>query len=227
MENKAILFDASTLITFAMNGLLPEFRRLKEVFGGRFIITDEVKYEVIDRPLNVKRFELEAMKVNQLLTDGVLEGYEVFGVNKSEITKGTEKMMNIANSMFVGDRGDIDLIHKGESSCLALSRILDKKKIPHLIAVDERTTRMLSEKPDNLRKLLERKLHTKITLKKKEFKYFQGFRIIRSAELVYIVYKKKLIGLRDKKLLDALLYAVKFKGCSISDQEIAEIKKIG
>ena len=39
----AIIFDASTLISFSMNGLLGELERLKGIFKGKFLITQEVK----------------------------------------------------------------------------------------------------------------------------------------------------------------------------------------
>ena len=42
-----------------MNGLLPEFERLKNSFSGKFIITKGVKREAIDKPITIKRFELE------------------------------------------------------------------------------------------------------------------------------------------------------------------------
>ena len=109
---------------------------------------------------------------------------------------------------------------------MALGKILNEKNIVNVIAIDERTTRMLSERPENLKKLLEKKLHTKVSYKKERVKFFSDFKIIRSAELVYIAYKKGLVNLSDGNVLDALLYAVKFKGCSISDDEIREIKKL-
>ena len=42
--NKALIFDSSSIISLAMNSLLPELRELKMIFDGDFIITDEVKY---------------------------------------------------------------------------------------------------------------------------------------------------------------------------------------
>ena len=62
----AIIFDASTLISFSMNGLLDEVVKLKKIFKGKFLIPEDVKYEIIDRPLNVKRFELEALRLKKL-----------------------------------------------------------------------------------------------------------------------------------------------------------------
>ena len=108
---------------------------------------------------------------------------------------------------------------------MALSRILDEKGIKNVVAVDERTTRMLAEKPENLEKLFRKKLHTKVTLVKENFKPFEGFRFIRSAELIYVAYKKGIVKMRDH-VLDALLHAVKSKGCAISGDEIKEIVRM-
>ncbi len=133
----------------------------------------------------------------------------------------------MANSTFQGTRRAIHLLDMGETSCLALSRILIQKKIKNVIVVDERTTRMLVEKPENLKRILEKKIQTKISIKQDNLKFFRGFKIIRSAELVYVAYKKGLIKLKNNNVLGALLYAVKFKGAAISGDEIEEIKRIG
>lgn len=224
---KVIIFDASTLITFAMNGLLHEFRELKKIFKGKFIITEDVKREVIDKPIKIKRFELEALRIKQLLEEGVLEMASSLGVDVNEVSKRTKEFLDAANTMFKGRGRDINIIQIGEASCLALSRILDEKKVENVLAVDERTTRMLGEKPENLKKLLQKKLHTQVTLVKENFKFFTGFKFIRSSELVYVMYKKGVTGLKNGIVLDALLYAVKFKGCAISGDEIKEIKRLG
>ncbi len=222
-----IIFDASTLISLSMNGLLGELKKLKEIFQGKFIITKEVKYEVIDRPIKVKRFELEALRTMKLLREKVIEMPDSLGISDKDIEEAKNKMMDIANNMFVGNKKNIHIIHDGESSCLALSRLLLDKKVPHVIAIDERTTRMLSEKPDNLKDLLRRKLSTNVQLKRKDFKYFRGFRFIRSTELMYVAWKKGLLDLKDSKMvLDAVLWALKFKGAAISGDEINEIKSI-
>ncbi|MEK6757882.1 MAG: hypothetical protein AABX88_02025 [Nanoarchaeota archaeon] len=223
---KAIIFDASTLISLAMNGLTSELAELKKTFKGKFIITKEVKYEVIDRPINIKRFELEALRVKQLLDKGVFEMPSVFGIKDSEISKITQELVQIANSTFYNNASDIHLIDLGEASCMAVSKILNEKKIENVLAIDERTVRMLIEKPENLLNLLEKKLHTKLNSRKQNYETFSGFNILRSSELVYMIYKKGIIKLEDGKTLDALLYAVKFSGCSISEDEIYEIEKL-
>lgn len=223
---KIIIFDASTLISLAMNGLFEEFRALRKVFKGRFIITKEVKHEAIDRPLTIKRFELEALRLKKLVDDKILELPATLGIKDEEIAKKGEEIINIANDTFYSHNKEIKILDMGEVSCLALSSILNKKAMKNVLAVDERTMRMLVEKPENLDELLQRKLHTKIKSKKANFKLFKEFKVIRSAELVYVAYKRGIIKLKGEVVLDALLYAVKFKGCSISGDEIEEIKRM-
>jgi len=225
---KAIIFDASSLISLSMNGLLPELKELRKIFDGKFIITGQIKKEVIDKPLTIKKFELEALKIKQLFDEKVLELPSSVGIKDNEILEQTAKLVDIANNLFIGREKEIHLISSGEASCLALGKLLEGKRINNIIAIDERTMRMLVEKPENLQKLLQRKLHTRVIIKKKNFSAFKGFKIIRSAELVYIAYKKGLVKLKNgKTVLDALLWAVKSKGCSISNEEINEIKGIG
>jgi len=225
--SKAIIFDSGTLISFSMNGLLDVLKDLKGIFKGKFIITEGVKKEIIDKPLTIKRFELEALKIKQLLEEGVIELPEAMGIGNDEINRGAEEILDVANKTFFSGGKDITIIHFGEAESLSLSKILTKRGIDNVIAIDERTTRVLVEKPDNLKKLLGKKLHTQINSKKENYKFFQGYKIIRSPELAYVAYKKGLIKINDKMLLDALLYAMKFKGAAISGDEIREILKIG
>ncbi|VVB83017.1 Uncharacterised protein [uncultured archaeon] len=226
-NQKAIVFDSGTLINFAMNGLFQEFRELKKIFNGKFLITREVKQEIIDRPLTIKRFELEALRLKELLEENVLEMPSAFGIDENKISKMTKDFLDVSNDTFFGRETAIHIIDLGEASCLALSKLLDEKNIKNVISVDERTVRVLSEKPENLLALLQKKLHVGITVKKENFKFFQGYRFIRSAELMYILYKKGIMKLKNHNVLDALLYAVKFKGCSITDEEINEMEKLG
>ena len=224
---KTLIFDSGALISIAMAGLIPELKELKKIFKGKFIITKEVKSEIIDRPLTIKRFELEAMMLQELIDSGILEMPSSLNVSDAEIMEKTEQIMNIANNTFTGKERSIHLIDLGESSCLALSKILTEKKIENLVIVDERTTRLLGEKPENLKKYMESKLHFSLSENKSNYKFFQGFKFIRSTELMYVAYKKGIIKIKNKNLLDALLYALKFKGTAISDDEISEIKRIG
>jgi len=223
---KAIVFDSGTLISFSMNGTTDLIEKLKGIFKGKFLITSEVKKEVIDTPLRIKKFELEALKIKQLLDDKVLEMPSSLGIADPEITIKTNEILNMANSFFIGNGREIHLLDSGESSCLALSRILTEKRIKNILAVDERTTRMIVEKHENLKEFLEKKLHVKIKINHDSLKFFHGFKIVRSAELAYVAYKKGLVKIRNENVLDALLYAMKFKGAAISGEEIEEMKRL-
>lgn len=225
-NTKVLVFDSSTLISFSMNGLVDMLEKLKNAFGGKFIITNHVKREVIDRPMEIRKFNLEALKIKSLVDKRVLEFPQSIGLNEKDVARETERMLNVANSSYYGGGRDIHIIDYGEASCLAVARMLNERRIVNAIAIDERTTRMLGEKPENLAKLLEKRLHVKIQPKRENFKIFSGMRFIRSAELVFIAYKKGLVNLKDGDVLDALLYAMKSKGCAISHEEIKEIEKM-
>ncbi|MEA3414411.1 MAG: hypothetical protein U9Q99_02710 [Nanoarchaeota archaeon] len=227
MTEKVLIFDASSLISIAMNGLLPKLEKLKEISNAKFIIPKEVHYEIIKRPLNIKKFELEALQLNLLVKKGILELPNSLGIKDSEITSKTKKIMNLANkTFFENNQKEIHLIDLGESACLALGKILNEKQIENVLVIDERTTRILCEKPENLRKLMQKKLHRTINFKKENLSHFKNFKITRSCELMYLAYKKGFFEITNKKIVDAFLYALRFKGCSISTEEIKEIKKM-
>jgi len=228
-KQKAIIFDSGSLISLAMNGLFEVIRKLEKDFPGDFYITPDVKKELIDIPIRNKKFELEALRLNQLVDEGVLKlsSKSGIGIKKRSIEKITNQLMESANGSFKADENLLHIVDKGEISCIALSKILSDKGIENVIAIDERTARLLVEKPENLKNLFKKKFHkSKVFFDKKNLKGFKGFKIIRSSELVYLAYKKGFIRFDDKRLLDALLYAVKFKGCAITGDEIKEIKKL-
>lgn len=223
---KLIILDASTIITLTMNGLEYILEELKTSFEGKFIITQQVKKEIIDRPLTIRSFKLGALRSKRLLDSGVLELPEAIGISNSDLNKKAQEILNQVNKAYMADNEPIKLIHDGEASCLALSLLASAEKIENIIAVDERTTRMLVEKPENLRKLMKRKLHKSVHFRK-NLPNLNKIRIIRSSELVYIAYKLGLTNLKDGPgILDAMLYATKFKGAAISDEEIEQIKKL-
>jgi len=227
MTSRAIIFDSSTLINFAINGLLQEFRELKKLFDGKFLITKEIVGEIIDKPMKIKRFELEALKLQELITDKIIEMPSSLGIDESKISRMTTEIMNITNNTFFGQGNAMHIIDVGEASCLALSKLLDEKEIRNVLSVDERTMRLLCEKPENLFAIFQKKLHTDLKFKKENLKSFQNFKFIRSTELIFIAYKKGIVKLRNHgNVLDALLYAMKLNGCSISDEEINEMKKL-
>jgi len=226
-NKKYLVFDAGPLINFSMNGLLGLLEKLQKEFGGDFLITKEVKEEIIDRPSKIKRFQLGALRLERLFKKGVIKHADISEGEVRELKKIRDNFMQTANNLFKTKKKDVHLIDKGESAALALSIIMKRKSGEDVaLVVDERTTRMLCENPENLRKLMEKKLHCSIRASKGNYKIFQGFKIIRSTELAYIAYKKGLIELKDSRALESMLYGLKFKGCSISEKEVIELAKM-
>lgn len=221
---KVIIFDSGTVINFAMNGILDLLKNLKSEFNGKFIITEAVKKEIIDKPLHIKKFELEALMIKKLFDEGIFELADSL-VPKKELIARRDSVFNMLNHVFYARNEFVHIVDKGEVSCLALSLILKEKGIENVFAVDERTARMLCEAPENLTQLLRKKLQTSVDMKG-DLSFLNEIKVIRSSELMYIAYKKGLIKLKSPKVLDALLYASKFKGCSISFDEIEQIKRL-
>lgn len=223
---KTLIFDSGPLINLSMNGLLEILENLHKNLDIKFIITPQVKYETLDRPIKVQRFELGALKIKQLLEDKILELPESTNISQQDIDKKTKEIMNLANSVILFKNNPIEIISDAEASCLALSSILTKKGIENMIAIDERTTRTLAENPLALEELISNKIHQRVKLLKKDFSLFKNFKFIRSTELVYVAYKKGIIGIKDPRALEAMIYATKFKGAAISWDEINILKKL-
>lgn len=223
---KALIFDSGTLINLSMNGLLDILERLKKGFDGKFLITQAVKYEIIDRPINVGRFELGALRLQALLNSNVLEMPASMNIPENLITQMTGTLMEKANHAIQVQGQWVTLVSEAEISCLALSSLLEKKGVTTLIAIDERTTRIMCEKPQTLEQLMSERLHQRARLMSADLQLFRNYRFIRSSELVYVAYKKGLLGLEGKKALEAALYATKYHGAAISFEEIDALKKL-
>lgn len=223
---KALIFDAGPIINFSINGLLDVIEHLKKDFNGKFLITEAVKYEIIDHPLTIPKFELSALRVQNLIDKGILEFPDSLNIDNEIIKRKSKEFMDIANHFVFTKDTWVNILSEGEASCLALSTELEKINIENIIAIDERTTRILAEKPDNLQKIFSEKLHTNVKVNLENVKEFTKFKFVRSTELVYVAYKKNLFDIKGKKVLEAALYATKFKGSSVSYDEINELKKL-
>ena len=221
---KILIFDSGPLISLALNGLLSTLEKLKEKFPEiEFVMTPQVKVETIDKALTIKKYELEAVKIQSLVDHKIMKMSTDF-ISAEKLSKETMRIMNLANTIVKSDGEYMKIVHVGEASCLAFSNLCNCKNI---IAIDERVTRLLTESPENLQKIMERKLHRGVNLTKKNLSTFTNYKFIRSTELAYIAYKNNLYEYKkDKILLDALLYALKYSGTSISSKEIEEIKNL-
>lgn len=221
---KALLFDSGPIISLTMNNLLWIIEPLKAAFRGQFLITPAVKKELIEVPLNIKRFEYEALQVMKLVDQGVLE------VAEPDAQKKGNEILDLMNSIYQCKGNPLRIVHEAEVETLSAACALEQ---PTLV-IDERTVRLLLEDPESLRKLMEKRLHAPVTMNRKTAadvnKMLCDLRIIRSAELVAVAYThglfQNIVPAKGKGiLLDALLWGVKTNGCSITEREIEEIKK--
>jgi hypothetical protein len=223
---KVLIMDSGVLINLSLNGLLNLIPELKKATGVRFAITGDVKFETVDRPVGVPRFEFGALQVLEMMKNKDIEMPEDFGVSKQELEVLRDKILQSANHVLRSKNQWIQIVSNAEISCLALSQILSEKGVENMIGIDERTTRLLAEKPENLEAIISSKIHQRIQLERKNLFDFKNFRFIRSSELVYVAFKKGLLKMSDSRTLEAALFATKYKGSSISFDEIKELKKL-
>lgn len=234
LREKSIVFDTSAIISLASNNLLWILGELKKKFRGHFYIPGAVRYEIIDSPLQSKRFKLEAMQVLAEVAKGNLEIYD----HSAEVEKEITDLSGIANSIFMARGNYIRIAHKGELGTVALAKHLQSDAI----VVDERTTRVLIEEPQKLAQLFETKLHTPVTINKGSLAAFQervnSLPVLRSSELGIIAFE---MGLFDRyalkgeeayvdnpklNVLDGVLWGLRLRGCAISTEEIDAILKL-
>ena len=223
---KSLVFDTGPVISLTMNNLLWLLDPLKEIGKASFFITEQVKRELVDVPLNkTKRYKFEALQVLHYIENGTLEV-----ISNDSMQKDTLNLLSISNNCFSAFGHNMTLVHEAEMSAIAL--YLQKKA--DAFVVDERTTRLLIENPKKLHHILEHNLNTKITENKNNLNEFKKItkdvRMIRSVELATISYEK---GLLDKyianmpnskeTLLESVLWGIKLNGCAVSKKEIEQI----
>jgi predicted nucleic acid-binding protein len=219
---RTIAFDASTLISFSLSGLAHLIPRIKERFDGMFIITPEVHSEIIGRPLQIKRYMMEALQLNALVESGCITV-----IDEERIEQKTAEMLAIANSIYRAKGSAISILHAGEASAIAAASVLGSAAI----AMDERTARMVIEVPEALRKIMESRMHTRILMDSGSLRIFRkcagAIPVVRSAELGLAAAE---LGILDsirpahdsgKMAAEAMLWSLKFSGCAIAESEIA------
>ncbi|MFH2028624.1 MAG: hypothetical protein ABIJ08_05770 [Nanoarchaeota archaeon] len=225
---KNLVFDSGAIISLTLNNLIWILEPLKKSFKGNFYITEPVKRELVDRPLEIKRFEFEALQALRYVENKTIEVIQSY-----EIKKLTDELLDLANNSFIAKGKPLRIVHPGEISGIAVCIHLNS----NIFAVDERTLRLLIEDPRKLRYILEHRLHTKVDVNKANLKRFgtmtKKIKLIRSVELVTIAYEKGLLDVYipnmpygKKKLLESVLWGVKLSGCSVSKSEIEQVMRI-
>ncbi|MFH1664261.1 MAG: hypothetical protein ABH986_05680 [archaeon] len=211
-----LVFDSSSIISISQNCLMNVLENLSKKTKSRFLIPKSVEFESVTKPLSINRFELNALRIKKAVDSGWL-GLE------EEID--STQILELSNNIFFAENHPIKIIHQGEAETIALY----KKTNAFAMVIDERTTRMLLEEPENLAKKLRFNYRKKIKVNKKNLRDFFSvagkIKIVRSAELIAKAFE---LGCFEGELesslkaLEAALYALKFNGCAISLDEIRD-----
>lgn len=213
--DKTLIADSSSIISLAVNCL----STLLEDLNLKIVIPKEVLDEIVSRPSNSKRYALESIRIKKLLSDNI--------ISVEEPSQGlVEEILNYANSIYTIHGHKLPLIHRGEAEALALL----KEKNKNTLLIDERTTRLMMEDAELLRKILCEQNNQEVSANIKQLQklqqMFPNIKIIRSSEIAAIAFEEKLLaeklGNNNLETFAAVLYALKFSGCAISWREIEE-----
>ena len=225
---KSLIFDAGPIISLTTNNLLWIVEPLKRKFNGNFYITESVKRELVDVPLETKKFKFEAIQVEKLIESGAIEVFD-----DSFIRENTPILLKTANQTFKAYNNYMRIVHFAEISVVAAAINLSSD----VIVIDEKTTRLLIENPKTLMEILRKTLHTSISINENNLKEFRNttknIKTIRSVELVTLAYEygildSYIIKIPDakKNLLESVLWGVKLNGCAVSEEEIEQIIRL-
>jgi len=222
---KTVILDAGPIISLTTNSILWLLEAMQKKTNTRFAIVSSVKHELVDHPLETKKFKFEALQVQRLIEEGIL-----LVIDNPEFRERAFQLLETANTIFWAHNEPIRIVQLGEMETLVAAVGLGT----NCVVMDERITRSLLETPDQLKEMMSRRLHTKIRVDAKKLDSFRDYthhvEIIRSAELVTIAYEKGLLDgylvkvpNPEKALLESVLWGVKLNGCSISEEEIKEL----
>jgi predicted nucleic acid-binding protein len=182
-----------------------------------FIITPTVYDEIITNPQRRGNHRMGPLKFKAMVDNGILT------VEKADPDE-VHHIMDISNNIYYAKHKPLTIIQKGEAEALALANDGD------VLLMDERTLRFMIESPRDLVGLLKHRMHRGITMsneRRRAFdKYCKGVSIIRSSEIVAVAYEKgileKYFSGPKREVIEASLWALKYKGCSLSVKDIKE-----
>ncbi len=215
MANNRVICDSSSLISLSMNCMTPILADLSE--STDFIITKSVYDEVVTTPRHMEQHKLAALKFLALVQSGI--------ITVEEADRDTaDDILSLSNSIFYARQKPLQIIQRGEAEALALAC-----KGKCALLMDERTLRFLIEGPNDLKELLQHRMHKGVMMdrgKAAEFKKYSSIPVIRSSEVVAIAYEKGILQKyffgEKKELLEACLWGLKLKGCSLAVEDIQE-----
>ena len=167
-----------------------------------------------------------------MIEEGHLKIYD-----DSKLERERKELARLVNGLYRSKKKRLKVLQDGEIGALVLANSLGSSAL----VVDERTTRMILERPRELAELFKKKMHREVWLDDKALERFLDkygkVKIIRSVEMgvvayelgfldKYIIRKGKKKNELRKDLLDAFLWGFKLRGCAISVDEINSILTI-
>jgi len=216
-----VVVDSSSLITLSGSCLIRILKHISKSRGITFIIPESVYNESVKRPLKIMHYELNAIRIR----DAVEEGYLQVARTTPGIKKSMEEFSRVSAQLCTTRGRKITLINEGEAETLALLKELDSS----VLMIDERTTRMLIEEPENVVSFLEYRNKCRVKLNKANLETFRKFlskiKVIRSVEAIALAYEDGSFANelhKSKQALEAALFAAKFGGCAVNISEIRD-----
>lgn len=208
-----VVCDASSIITLSSNCLLWIMKEL----NLEFCIPPYVKKEAVEVPLKSRRHGFDAMR-NGNYVNGTIKVLETDHEMR-------DRLMNLTNSVFKSGGRNWKIMHYGEIDAITVA----KKYGIETLLVDEKNTRLLIEDRELLKKMMERRSRRKLTINREAeaqmVEEIGHLEIIRSSELVAEAVKQDILKwpYSKRELLRGALFALKFKGCAITEGEIVEL----
>ncbi len=216
-----LVFDTSSIISMSERCMLQILENMAKGAGVGYVISESVYNEAVSRPLEIKRFEYNAVRVQDLVKKGVIRTEKT----DREISRLADQIQSAANAVFRHGQHAIEVVQRGEAEALALVRKIGAAAL----VMDERTTRMLIEQPEKMAWLIKHRTGKDVNVDKPNLRaisdMFSGITIVRSAELFAFAYENGHFGEalpHTKDALEAGLYALKYAGCAVT---VGEIKK--
>ena len=212
-QNKKIVFDSSTLISLGSVCIYGEIVKMHKE-GFEFYIPKGVREEVIDIGNKIFKFKWNAERIDRLINSGVIIEKNI------KNHKLYDDLELHTNQIFKTKHGNLEILQKGELEAMILAQ-----EIKGILAVDELATRLLIENPKDLITLIQKRYKTKIFLNndslKKYYNIVKNIKVVRSIDITAFGYKDKLFeNYKNQNILKALLYSLKYSGCSTTFEEI-------
>ena len=207
-----VVLDAGPLINLSNNCLLG----ILDYVPAEFHITPAVYREVYAHPKTKRMYAWSATLINEFLGKRV----KVTSLSARDLSL-VEHLDRVLNSVFFSHRGPIRILQRGELESVVLAERLDG-----VVMMDERTMRLVIEDVEALRRRLSRKIHGWVKVDERRLEeareYIRDLFVVRSVDIVAYAYEKGYFhAFKDpKEALRSALYALKYGGCAVSEEEI-------